>query len=224
MIRPPGFGGAAFDTADGDGRHDLEARHRICRELGIPDAWACVHQVHGNRARPVTGPGRQGDGDALFTTVPRLPLAIGHRRLLSRGPGRAGERWGWRMSAGGGRGGRGAARALREATRRRSGPGRGDRAGLVPLRRAGPEARGTAGRLRRAHAVPPYPGVAVPPPPTCRVSRVWGSGICISLRHRLPLRPARRWPGAPGGGGRAPGRGSMRYGAGVRCRCAGGPG
>ncbi len=78
MIRPPGFRGAAFGTAaDGDGRHDVAARRRISRELGIPDAWAFVHQVHGSRVWAAAGPGLQGDGDALFTTMPGVPLAIG---------------------------------------------------------------------------------------------------------------------------------------------------
>jgi YfiH family protein len=78
MIRPPGFDGVAFGTAaDGDGRTDEESRRRISASLGIPEAWAVVHQVHGRRVYRVFTPGLQGDGDALFTTVPRLPLAVG---------------------------------------------------------------------------------------------------------------------------------------------------
>jgi YfiH family protein len=35
-----------------------------------------VNQVHGNRVHRVTGPGSAGDGDAVWTTVPGLPLAV----------------------------------------------------------------------------------------------------------------------------------------------------
>ena len=78
MIRPRGFRGAAFGSAaDGDGRLDPEARRRISQELGIGAEWAYLHQVHGRLVRRAAGPGLQGDGDALFTTVPGLPLAVG---------------------------------------------------------------------------------------------------------------------------------------------------
>lgn len=78
MIRPPGFRGAAFGTAaDGDGRSDEAARHRISRALGLSGDWAYLHQVHGRRVRRARGPGPQGNGDALFTTVAGLPLAVG---------------------------------------------------------------------------------------------------------------------------------------------------
>ena len=78
MIRPPGFRGAAFGSAaDGDGRSDEAARRRISRSLGLCEAWAYVHQVHGRRVWRASRPGLQGDGDALFTTIPGLPLAVG---------------------------------------------------------------------------------------------------------------------------------------------------
>ncbi len=78
MIRPPGFRGAAFGAAaDGDGRSDAAARRRISRSLGLSEAWAYLHQVHGRRVWRASGPGLQGDGDALFTTTPGLPLAVG---------------------------------------------------------------------------------------------------------------------------------------------------
>jgi len=78
MIRPPGFRGAAFGAAaDGDGRFDEAARRCISRSLGLPEEWACVHQVHGRRVWRASRPGLQGDGDALFTTIPGLPLAVG---------------------------------------------------------------------------------------------------------------------------------------------------
>ncbi len=183
MIRPPGFGGAAFGTAaDGDGRHDLEARRRICRELGIPDAWAGVHQVHGNRVWPVAGPGLQGDGDALFTTVPRLPLAIGTADcfpVVLEGPGAVGlAHVGWRGAAAG------VVRALREAmegagaapTRAAIGPGIGPccyEVGPEVLERLGgfgaPTRRGTTGVDLAAAAAADLPGV-----------EVWQSGICTS--------------------------------------------
>lgn len=78
MIRPPGFRGAAFGAAaDGDGRSDEAARRGISRALGLPEAWACLHQVHGRQVRRASAPGLQGEGDALFTTVAWLPLAVG---------------------------------------------------------------------------------------------------------------------------------------------------
>ncbi len=78
MKRPPGFRGVAFGAAaDGDGRSDAAARRRISRSLGLPDAWAYLHQVHGRRVWRASVPGLQGDGDALFTTTPGLPLAVG---------------------------------------------------------------------------------------------------------------------------------------------------
>jgi copper oxidase (laccase) domain-containing protein len=78
MIRPPGFRGAAFGTAaDGDGRSDETARDRISRVLDLSGEWAYSQQVHGRRVRRAVGPGRQGEADALFTTVPGLPLEVG---------------------------------------------------------------------------------------------------------------------------------------------------
>jgi len=126
MIRPPGFRGAAFGTAaDGDGRHDPGARQRVSQELGIPAEWAWVHQVHGCRVWAVDRPGRQGDGDALFTTVPRLPLAVGVADcypVVLEGPGGVGlAHMGWRGAAAGVVG------ALREAM---------EAAGVPPLRAA----------------------------------------------------------------------------------------
>lgn len=77
MIRPPGFAGAAFGTAeDGDGRLDAVIRRRIAEELGIPDDWAYAKQVHGNVVLEVETAGHQGEGDALFTRLAGLPLTI----------------------------------------------------------------------------------------------------------------------------------------------------
>lgn len=106
MIRPPGFLGAAFGgAADGEGRLDPAARQRISRELGIPGEWAYLHQVHGRRVFRAERPGLQGDGDALFTTVRRLPLAVGTADCLPvvlEGPGGIGlAHVGWRGAAAG---------------------------------------------------------------------------------------------------------------------------
>jgi len=106
MIRPPGFRGAAFGTAaDGDGRHDPEARQRISEALGVPADWAYLHQVHGSRVREATSPGLQGDGDALFTAALRLPLAVGTADcvpVILEGPGGTGlAHMGWRGAAAG---------------------------------------------------------------------------------------------------------------------------
>jgi YfiH family protein len=126
MIRPPGFRGAAFGAAaDGDGRSDLAARRRIARELDLPEEWAYLHQVHGRRVHLASHPGLQGNGDALFTTTPRLPLAVGTADCLpvvieaSGGVGLA--HAGWRGAAAGVVG------ALRSAM---------EAAGLVPHRAA----------------------------------------------------------------------------------------
>ncbi|MFH1331144.1 MAG: polyphenol oxidase family protein [Actinomycetota bacterium] len=106
MIRPPGFQGAAFGTAvDGDGRLEPAARRRMAGELRIPTEWAYLHQVHGSRVWPVAAPGLQGDGDALFTTVLRLPLAVGTADCLPvvlEGPGGVGlAHMGWRGAVAG---------------------------------------------------------------------------------------------------------------------------
>lgn len=77
MIRPPGRLGIAFtESHDGDMRHDPVARHRMCLELGIPDEWAIPTQVHGNRVRRVSAPGESGEGDAIWTDRPGLPVAV----------------------------------------------------------------------------------------------------------------------------------------------------
>lgn len=106
MIRPPGLRGVAFGSAaDGDGRLDSEARRRISATLGIPPDWAYLRQVHGSRVRRAAEPGLQGDGDALFTTCPGLPLAIGTADcypVALEGPGAIGlAHMGWRGAAAG---------------------------------------------------------------------------------------------------------------------------
>lgn len=77
MIRAPGPGGVVFsESQDGDLASDLQARARLSSGLGIGDRWATLNQVHGNLVHRITGPGPAGDGDALWTTVPGLPLAV----------------------------------------------------------------------------------------------------------------------------------------------------
>jgi YfiH family protein len=77
MIRPPGFAGAAFGTKkSGDLRVDVAGRTAVAAELGIPAGWAFVNQVHGARVVEATRAGRLGDGDAIMTEVPGLPIAV----------------------------------------------------------------------------------------------------------------------------------------------------
>ena len=77
MIRPLGFRGAAFGAAlEGDGRGRESNRRAISEELGIPSDWAYLRQVHGGAVVRAGQSGRLGDADALFSTVPMLPLAI----------------------------------------------------------------------------------------------------------------------------------------------------
>jgi YfiH family protein len=77
MIRPPGFRGAAFGTAeDGDGRSDPVIRLPIATALGISADWATVKQVHGAELLEANSGGLLGQADALFTTKPDLPLCV----------------------------------------------------------------------------------------------------------------------------------------------------
>ncbi len=77
MILPEGVSGAAFGAAaDGDPRRDGEALVRVSAELGIAVDWAWVRQVHGASVIEADSSGIIGDGDAIFTSVPGLPLAV----------------------------------------------------------------------------------------------------------------------------------------------------
>ena len=77
MIRPPGVDGVAFTEAgDGDQRMDPRSQAVVSAALGVPDEWASVRQVHGNLVHRVSRPGEAGEGDALWSTVSDLPLAV----------------------------------------------------------------------------------------------------------------------------------------------------
>lgn len=77
MIRPAGFAGAAFGTRDtGDLRVDARRREFVSADLGIPDGWAFVHQVHSGTVVAATRSGRLGDADAIVTEVADLPIAV----------------------------------------------------------------------------------------------------------------------------------------------------
>ncbi|MGH8934800.1 MAG: polyphenol oxidase family protein [Acidimicrobiia bacterium] len=77
MIRPPGFRGAAFSTAeDGDVRADPAARRALAGLLGISPEWATVRQVHGNRVVAADRSGLLGPADGLFTSRVGLPVSV----------------------------------------------------------------------------------------------------------------------------------------------------
>ena len=114
MILPPGFRGAAFGTAgDGDGRADPVARAAISAGLGIPADWAFLRQVHGVGVLQASAPGSLGEGDAVFSTVPMLPMVVATADCLPvilEAEGAAGiAHAGWRGAAAG------VVEALREA-------------------------------------------------------------------------------------------------------------
>lgn len=76
MIRPPGGFRAAFsERSDGDLRDDA-TRSAFASQLGRPDRWATVTQVHGNRVLRAEEPGDHGEGDALWTDRPGILLAV----------------------------------------------------------------------------------------------------------------------------------------------------
>lgn len=106
MIRPGGFRGAAFGTAeDGNGRDDLESRHRMSAELGVSKAWAWVKQVHGTTVAEVDRPGPGGEADAIVTSSAGLPITIATADcvpVVLEGPEVAAVvHAGWRGAAGG---------------------------------------------------------------------------------------------------------------------------
>ena len=77
MIRPPGRLGVAYsESSDGDVRSDSAAQSALSRKIGVDEEWATVRQVHGRDVVRVDGPGDAGEADALWTTLPGLPLAV----------------------------------------------------------------------------------------------------------------------------------------------------
>ena len=77
MIRPDGFGGAAFgDAGDGDARRDEAARAAMSDALGISRDWAFVSQVHGSRAVEAATAGALGEADAIYSAVVGLPMTV----------------------------------------------------------------------------------------------------------------------------------------------------
>jgi YfiH family protein len=77
MIRPPGFSGVAFGTAlTGDLRSNRRRRVEVAQRLGVTPDWAYVHQVHGAHVVLADRSGHLGDGDAIVTTTPGLPITV----------------------------------------------------------------------------------------------------------------------------------------------------
>lgn len=106
MIRPPLADGVAFSEAsDGDLRSDPSARAALSGELGIPEDWAVVRQVHGDLVVRVDAAGSWGEADAMWTTASLLPLAVFTADcfgVVLAGSGAVGvAHAGWRGAAGG---------------------------------------------------------------------------------------------------------------------------
>jgi YfiH family protein len=77
MIRPQGFAGAFFGTAEaGDLRSNSDLRARVAGEIGIDADWAYLNQVHGAVVRVARNGGNLGDGDAIMTSVPGLAIMV----------------------------------------------------------------------------------------------------------------------------------------------------
>jgi YfiH family protein len=69
--------GVVFSLApEGDLLGDQAARRSFRVQLGLPSDWATIRQVHGHAVVEATGPGPQGEADAIFTRVRHLPLAV----------------------------------------------------------------------------------------------------------------------------------------------------
>lgn len=67
----------AFSGAvEGDQRLDTGARRNLAAALGVPSDWASVRQIHSAVSHRATEPGPQGEGDAMWTDRPGLPLAV----------------------------------------------------------------------------------------------------------------------------------------------------
>lgn len=107
MITPPGAAGRVVftDAGDGDVRSDTAARRALSHRAGIASEWATVSQVHGSDVVRVSAPGQAGEADGLWTTEPKLPLAIFTADCLAvalQAPGATGiAHAGWRGAAAG---------------------------------------------------------------------------------------------------------------------------
>lgn len=77
MIRAGGLSAVFGEARDGDGRSDAEARSAISDQLGIPDKWAMVSQVHGADVVVAEAPGLLGEADGIVTTTQGVPIAVG---------------------------------------------------------------------------------------------------------------------------------------------------
>lgn len=76
MSTSPGDGVAFSQAADGDLRNDSVARARYSLGHGVSGHWATIHQVHGSDVVRVDKAGDYGEADAVWTSVPDLPVAV----------------------------------------------------------------------------------------------------------------------------------------------------
>ena len=106
MIVSADWPGLAFGTAAaGDVRGDAADRARVARTLDIPPDWCWLRQVHGVTVLRADVAGVLGEGDAAYTTVARLPIAVATADcypVVLQAPGAVGiAHAGWRGTAGG---------------------------------------------------------------------------------------------------------------------------
>ena len=64
------------EASDGDLRSDQLALRGVSHSVGISDQWATVEQVHGSNVVRVCQSGEESEADAIWTTIPGLPVAI----------------------------------------------------------------------------------------------------------------------------------------------------
>lgn len=98
MISPaPGV--AFTEEVDGD-MLDAAAVGGVAHRLDIRPDWAVVSQVHGSVVRTASVGGNQGEGDAVVTEQPALPVAVRTADcvgIVAHAPGRVGAAHaGWR--------------------------------------------------------------------------------------------------------------------------------
>ena len=76
MIGAPGLSGVVFtERSDGDMK-STAGRERLAGTVDIDTNWATVAQVHGASVLHASSHGVLGDGDAMWTETPALPLAV----------------------------------------------------------------------------------------------------------------------------------------------------